>query len=115
MDLSFERVYEAIDGPSIGSIIDSFKYAFHPRTHINLDFEIIAVKKKDGGYIPLKIRHISITSLEYEGSNGDKLHLRGDCEADLRPISYAPKFIPYKFSAIFDTKKRKGSFIFFEE
>ena len=113
-----EKTFEIVDGPSKDAIFDACKYAYHPRSIIVLDFEVVvgytkASSDSKAAYIAMKIKDLRITSIEHEDGSGESFNLAGFCKADLDPYgTSAAKWHPYKFKAYYNTRYRNGAIVF---
>ena len=113
-----KRSFEIIDGPSLHTIVDAFKYADWPNVKIPLDFKVAVTytahpSNENAAYIPASIRNINVRGLKREKLD-DTLKISGVCEADIRTNQKIKFFKLYKFEAYYNTKIRKGRITLYE-
>ena len=109
--MDINSTFDIINGPNKETIFDACKYAY-AIVRVPIDFTIAIDYTQPSGdpkttYIPMTIKEVQITTIEYEDTTGESLNLRGDCKASLYSITDGD-CSSYRFNAHYNTKTRKG-------
>ena len=108
------KFYEIVNGPSKDTLFDSCKYSCSKTSKVEVKFSIAAgyTVHKDSpmaAFIPMETKNWLIAGIENEDDTGEKLQLRGYCEADIGVFGIGNgEMRIYKFNAHYNTKTRKG-------
>ena len=118
MNTKSKNHYEIVDGPSRSDLFASCERNYDKNTKINIEFSIAlgyTMPKKDprSAYLLLDVADIRITGIEHEDGSGNSFNLHGYCKANLSAYVGA-ELRPYRFTAYFNTKTRKGCIDFIE-
>ncbi len=121
------------NGPSMGLLVDAFKYAYDETVKIPVTFVVAkgyTAPLGDPGcaFEPLEMNATCITTLQHECGNSHSFNIEGNCRVALgkehfetvydakERVNVCKKWtdlVPARFEAYFDTKSRKGTITFF--
>lgn len=99
-----KMVLVIVDGPSKDRLFDACKYAYE-KNPIEVDFKF----DPPDGLGQVETKNLKITSIEHEDGSGFSLNFNGYIDAKPSTEKY---FLPYRITAYYNTKSRKGHISF---
>ena len=120
-DKSKNRCYNIVGGPNKDTIFDACKYAYSKSSHIDVYFSVVtgytAPPETPGcAHVLMDLSDIVIAGVEHEDGTGDKLNLHGYCNVNENGFLNTTGCLarcPYKFTAYYNTRERKGTINFY--
>ena len=111
--------YDIVCGPSKSALFDACMYVYNKDAKIDVNFTISQGYSNDTNdatklYLPLPVTNIKITGIEHEDGSGESFILKGYCHVDKDYLLRKENTYRYRysrFSAYYDARSRKGTFI----